>query len=225
MPHQPGRSAGRLVAGLIACLALAGLLALTREWRGPETSSVAAWTTGRYVSQVTDVQPPSPGLRVRVAPDGASMTVQNDTGRVVVVRSYSGEDYLRITADGVQENVRSLSSLLNRAADADAGTPPAPTALAAARTAPPLWRQVSTGSAATWADQRIRWGELEPPPAVQQQPDRSQLILDWSVQLEVGGRSVRVRGVLSWIASTGGPVPADVAVRRSPATTGDDGWR
>lgn len=247
MPHQPGRPAGRLVAALMACLTLAGLLAVTQQWRGPRTAPVSAGTTGRYVSRVTDVQPSSPGLRVRLTPDGAAMTVQNDTGHLVVVRSYSGEAYLRITADGVQENVRSLSSLLNRADGGATDVAPTAVAMAAAQTAPPLWRTVSAESEATWPDQRTRWGGLEPPPAVRQRPDRSQPILDWSVQLEVAGRAVRVRGVLSWIGSADaatasggasdrapGRAPGQASDQaagrsgagdRSPEVTGDDGWR
>jgi hypothetical protein len=178
MPHQPGRAAGRLVTALMACLTLAGLLAVTEQWHGPQTAPASARTTGRYVSQVTDVQPSREGLRVRLTSDGAAMTVQNDTGEVVVVRSYSGEAYLRITADGVQENIRSLSSLLNRADGGATEVAPTATAMAAAQTAPPLWRKVSVEPEATWPDQRTRWGGIEPPPAVQQRPDRSQPILD-----------------------------------------------
>jgi hypothetical protein len=225
MLNQPDRFMGPLVAGLMIVLALAGVLAMIRELQRSDGQPELAPLPGRYSSEVTAVHPLRRGLRVRLSPTGEVMTVENRTGQDVVVLGYSGEAYLRITSAGVLENVRSMMSLLDRAAQPGSKVVLSPSAMAAARTAAPQWRRVSTEPVATWRDRRTHWFGVQPPSSVRQRPDRSQAILDWAVPLEMAGRPVRVLGRLSWIGPTGDRGSMGWAGQGTPGMTGADGWR
>ena len=152
-----------------------------------------------YRSSVTAIEPPVPGLQIVVHDGGESLTLTNRTGRTVTVLSYTGEAYLRITRDGVVENMNSLSSLLNDDL-AIAGLPPK--AADTARRGPPLWRHAADVPSFTWHDHRIHWMTQQRPPVVAADPTHPHRVFDWAIGLTVGDQPVTVLGTLSW---TGAP--------------------
>lgn len=182
------RARGGLAAGLVAAILLllgAGPAAahsgMTKDWQ-------------YYRSVVTAVSPQVPGLTLTLLTDGEQVTLTNDTGKVVEVLGYNGEDYLRIGPDGVEENTASLSAYLNGTLVAT-GVPqqqPAPGA-------PPAWKRVADGTTFAWHDHRTHWMSVSAPPVVAADPRKPHVVFDWTLQLRVGGTPVDVDGRLSWV--------------------------
>ena len=106
-----------LVAGLTALAApiMASASAAPRSGADPDRPY--------YVAAVTAIEPEVPGLAVVVHGAGESITLTNRTGSTVRVIGYSGEDYLRITANRVDENSNSLTAALNSTDGGRAGLP------------------------------------------------------------------------------------------------------
>jgi hypothetical protein len=176
-----------LVLGLVALIAPAATAAAT----DPD----AAY----YRSAVTALEPAVPGLEVVVHGSGDSVTLTNNTDQPVTVIGYSGEDYLRITRTGVEENTNSLTAALNT----DRGRAKLPIRLSA-RSKPlrPVWRTLSAANSFTWSDFRTRWSAEQRPPIVQAEPQRQHQVFSWAMQLKVGKQPTLVRGTLTW---TGAP--------------------
>ena len=152
----------------------------------------------RYRSTITAVAPPVPGLQLSVIQNGESITLTNHTGKTVMVIGYTGEDYLRITPTGVDENINSLSSFLNGSLVIQ-GLPQQLTSNAQQK--PPEWKHVSDTPTFTWHDHRIHWMAQQRPPVVAADPRNPHRVFDWSMDLTVGGTPVTVKGALDWIGT------------------------
>ena len=151
-----------------------------------------------YVSSVVAVEPSAPGLTVTVA-EGGAVTLENRTGREVVVLGYADEPYLRFTDTGmVLRNSAALTTALV------AGRTPGPTA-AADGTPRVTWEHVSHDPRFTWTDVRARWAATERPPVVQQDEHARHRVFDWALNVTVGGQPTLVRGAVDWI---GTPAPS-----------------
>jgi hypothetical protein len=132
---------------------------LVTTWTG-----TAAMAHGRslpdsshYRSTVTAVEPSVPGLVLTVTKAGESLSLTNHAGKMVVVIGYAGEDYLRITSTGVDENIASLSSSLNGSLIIEGLPQPQE------HQQHPQWRHVSNQPTFTWHDHRIHWPNSDLP--------------------------------------------------------------
>jgi hypothetical protein len=183
---------GRVIGAMLV-IVLAALIA-------PSAASAVTNPDAEYYrSVVTAVEPAVPGLEVVVHGSGDSVTLTNNTDRTVTVVGYSGEDYLRITRTGVEENTNSLTAALNT----EQGRVTLPNKLSSrAKPLKPSWRTLSETNTFTWSDFRTRWSAEQRPPIVRADPQRQHQVFSWAMQLKVGKQPTLVRGTLTW---TGAP--------------------
>jgi hypothetical protein len=147
-----------------------------------------------YRSTITAIEPSIPGLVLAVTKAGESVTLTNHTGKTVVVIGYTGEDYLRITPTGVDENIASLSSSLNGSLIIEG----LPQEKEQANQQRPKWRHVSDQPTFTWHDHRIHWMAQQRPPVVAADPHHAHKVFAWKIPLTVNGEPVTVKGELDW---------------------------
>jgi hypothetical protein len=151
--------------------------------------------TSNYRTEITDIAPPVKGLHVGLADIGGTLELTWNGAGTLVVEGYEGEPYLRITPDGVDRNLRSPATYLNR--DRYASTTPPATADAAA---PPEWEHISDEPTVRWHDHRTHWMDRIPPAEVLSHRDRTTVIFPrWEVPMSVDGTSVVVAGRLQWV--------------------------
>ncbi len=198
---RSGVRRGRRLAGAACAVGLAALGAVL----GTVLAAQPAWAhsqtlpdSGLYSSRVTSITPPVQGLTIDLVRNGESVTLTNHTGKTVVVLGYTGEQYLRITPTGVEENVNSLSSFLNGSLVIQ-GLPQQLASNAQQKT--PLWKHVSDTPAFTWHDHRIHWMSDQRPPVVAADPRNPHHVFDWSMAMTVGGDPVTVKGTLDWVGA------------------------
>jgi len=158
----------------------------------------------RYRSTVTAVEPAIPGLIPTISGDDDLLTLTNHTGATVLVIGYAYDDYLRISPAGVDENVASLTSSMNRSLATEGKSPPNPEPKPPNQQQPD-WRHVSDQPTFTWHDHRTHWMADQPPPTVDADPTHPHKIFDWAVPLTVDGEPVLIKGTLNW---TGLPGPS-----------------
>jgi hypothetical protein len=189
----------RIAAGLLSVAAVTMVL-LTALAAGADASRRVALGTNSakpstdvryYRSSVSAIQPAVPGLTVTAQGDG-SVSLTNDTGKTVTVLGYAHEPYLRITAHGVDENLNSLSAVLN---DNVSRALPLGTTTDDDR---PRWRHVDDGSTVIWRDYRTRWGSAQRPAIVTADPHHPHVVSGWTLQLTVDGRPVLAKGIVEW---------------------------
>lgn len=180
---------------------------LTLLWAEPAAAhSIGGIEATNYRTEITAISPSVPGLTIRLRGLGRTVEVRNRTQEDVIVLGYQDEPYLRVGPSGVFENRRSPSLFQDEvtADDPDAllQLPPDADPLA-----PPDWRRRSGGDTVSWSDNRVVWGEADPP-AVRADPGRAQTVVSrWVVPLEKGPNreSIVVTGRIAWI-----PGPAAV---------------
>jgi hypothetical protein len=155
------------------------------------------------VSELQGVRPPAEGLDLEVTGGDRFLAMTNGTGKVVVVRGYDDEPYLRFLPSRVVEvNSRSPSKYANEDRYALRPVPPQ-----ANSDAPPRWQAVSRDGSYRWFDHRIHLMEKGTPPQVKDESKRTK-IFDWSVPLTVGGQGANALGTLEWVpASSSGTSP------------------
>ena len=177
---------------------LAPFVALTVPLLLAATASPAAahGSPGNYVTVITSVQPEMPGLVVAAEPDGSYLTIDNRTGRTLIVIGYEHEAYLKITAHGVWKNTRSPTTVVNEGGD-ESHLPEGVTA-----DATPAWVEVSPANTYRYHDHRIDWMGDGRPAAVAASVNRPHLIKSWAIELLVDGTPVTINGTLRW-APTG----------------------
>lgn len=129
------------------------------------------------------------------------LLVRNDGEDEVAVPGYTGEPYLCIGPDGVWRNENSVATYLN----ADRyGETTVPSGIGG--DAEPRWEQVSREGVYAWHDHRIHWMATTDPPVVQTDPASRHLVNEWTVPVEIGGRSAEVAGELYWVPGSS-PLP------------------
>ncbi|MGI5237341.1 hypothetical protein [Dactylosporangium sp. CA-139066] len=125
-----------------------------------------------YVVRVESVS--VPGVVVQAVEGGARLELTNRSGRDVVVLGLQGEEFLRITGRGVEENRKAPTWFASRSISGSGSGGDAAAA--------PEWHRISTEARVRWHDERAR--EL---------PARA-----WSVPLLVDGREAGiVRGTVA----------------------------
>lgn len=191
-PVRPPAGARLLVAALLALLAVP-LLATPASAHGASGRESSNWLT-----TLTSPVRPAPGVTVRLVESGARLELTSTESEVLVLGD-DGEPYLRVGPDGVLTNSRSPARVRN-ATLADPGGLPGGTDPAAE----PVWERTSDEPTARWYDSRTRWTAPQPPHEVQAEPDRRQVVREWSVPVTQAGAPVAVAGTLAWVP---GPSP------------------
>jgi hypothetical protein len=154
-----------------------------------------------YSSTITSIAPPDPALHIRVLDADDRLELWVDGDRIVIVRGYENEPYLRFSPDGVYRNTRSPATYLN---DDRFGNVRLPTNVDPA--APPEWHRVAAGGQAyDWHDHRIHWMSPSYPPAVAADTSRPHHVFDWVVTGTIDGRPLHVRGSLDYSPPRGQP--------------------
>jgi hypothetical protein len=183
-------------------LAAAGVLACFTVLLAADPASahgVGGVQPSNFETRVLSMKPRVAGIEVRSVDLGDRLELTNTTGQPVIVVGYNHEPYLRVGPRGVFENVRSPAVYLNKTRLITREVPKSADA-----NATPRWRRVSTSTTARWHDHRAHWMGRNDPPAVQRDPGRRQVVQRFTVVLEQGSRTIRVRGDLLWVP---GPSP------------------
>jgi hypothetical protein len=146
-----------------------------------------------------EVSPPEPGVQVQVLNYDDRLQLINRSGKMVVVRGYGGEPYIRVLSDGtVEVNKNSPSFYLNQDRYANVDVPPA-----AKKGARPAWNVVDKTGRYEWHDHRIHYMARGVPSQVKDRNKRTR-IFTWKVPIDVGGKRAMLRGDLFWQPQTGG---------------------
>ncbi|MGZ8694773.1 MAG: hypothetical protein ACXWYS_04980 [Gaiellaceae bacterium] len=155
-----------------------------------------------FESTVTGYTPAIKGIDAVMLGGDDRMVLHNNTGKVLIIKGYQGEPYLRFSPDAVYQNDRSEAVFLN--ADRYANVQVPPTASAKAK---PQWEKVLPGHAFTWHDHRVHWMSPILPPAVQKDPGARHHVFNWKIPATLDGKPVTIRGTLDYVPppSSGGP--------------------
>jgi len=146
-----------------------------------------------YVSTVSALEPNILGVNALVLGGDDRLRISNYSGKTILILGYQGEPYLRLDEAGVFANTLSPAAHLNRFRR------PRPLKPGVADpTAPPRWRRVARGVAYEWHDHRVHWTGHDPPPGVQEHPDRIQRIFKWRVPGLADGKRFAVTGFLGY---------------------------
>jgi hypothetical protein len=161
--------------------AAAGVLAVVLQGGPASAHGADAPVAVNYVVRVGSVS--VAGVTVRPVEGGARLELVNRSGRDVVVLGLQGEEFLRVDAQGVEENRRSPTWFASRSVASRSGSG---TATGGDAAAAPEWHRVAAEPRVRWHDERAR--EL---------PARA-----WSVPLLVDAREPGiVRGTVEASAS------------------------
>jgi hypothetical protein len=152
---------------------------------------------GDYTSTVTNVNPPTDAISVKVVGGDGFLSLTVQPGHEVIVKGYAGGPWLRVRADGVvEENQLSPATFLNAKRYGTTSAPPNVTADTELYS-PPQWKQVGSGGEFAWHDHRIHWMSPDNPPGA----TRGEVLPQynpWRVALTVDGKPVEVDGTLTW---------------------------
>jgi hypothetical protein len=137
--------------------------------------------------------------------DGLQLTVQNfddniqlvnRTGKVVVVKGYEGEPYLRFNPDGrVEVNLNSPAYYLNEDRLGDVSLPER-----ADPDAAPQWSEVDDSGTWSWHDHRSHYMAEGIPPQVKDESVVTR-IFDYTIPMTIGGTPAKASGTLTWVGS------------------------
>jgi hypothetical protein len=147
-----------------------------------------------YKTVLLHVSPHVPGVRFRVVDLGDKLQVTNETSHDVTVLGYDDEPYLRVGPRGVFENVHSPATYLNKSLTLTQQPPKT-----ANSSAPPEWRQVSSGDTARWHDHRAHFMGGEAPPDVQRDPSSRHVVGQWTVTMRTEGETIHAVGRLVYV--------------------------
>jgi hypothetical protein len=181
-------------------LALAGVVQLGAA--GP--ASAHAVGTGpvasNYRTIVRGIEPPIPGVSVRVVDGGNQLELTNRGARELTLLGYENEPYLRIGPNGVFENERSPSTFSNRSTTAPAQIPAEFSA-----DAQPDWKRISSRPVAVFHDHRAHWSGGADPAAVQRARGTRQTVTpNWQIPIKAGDQTSILSGSIEWVP---GPSP------------------
>ncbi len=187
-----------LRAGLV--LALAGMVQVGSA--GPAFAHAVGGgpAASNYRTSVRGIEPPIPGVSVRVVDGGNQLELTNHGAQEVTLLGYENEPYLRVGPAGVFQNQRSPSTFSNRSTTAPGQIPAEFSA-----DAQPDWRRISSRPVVVFHDHRAHWSGGADPPAVQRARGRRQTVTpDWQVPIKVGDKTSILSGSIEWVP---GPSP------------------
>jgi hypothetical protein len=183
----------------LAAACAAGVLAVLVTGAPAAAHSGETATSTAYHSRLVSVSPSVSGARLELVRHGTHVQVTRSGAREVVVLGYQGEPYLKLTADGVYASATSATSYVNEILDPR--TRPAGSAASGsgASGSGALWHRIATGPQYRWHDHRTHWIGTALPPAAQADPAHEHRITNWTIGLEVDGRSVTAAGTLDYL--------------------------
>ena len=186
---------------LLAAFALAAVLVAP----GAE----AHYNTARlgYRSKVVAVKPAIPGVRLRVLFGDDQISLNNGSGKTIVIEGYNGEPYLRFSRDGIYVNNNSPSVYLNL--DRYAKTKPPKSANPNAR---PKWEKLISGHIWAWHDHRAHWMSTIPPPQISAAPRKPHHIWNWKVPATANGKRFFIDGSLDYVPPPKKSFPVTLAI-------------
>jgi hypothetical protein len=167
---------------------------------GPAAAHVIGTGTeaSNYRTVIRGIDQGTPGISVRTVA-GGQLELTNRSAKEVVVLGYRMEPYLRIGPAGVFENQRSPSTYTNRFRTAPAEIPSEFDPKAS-----PEWRRIGDGPSAAWHDHRSHLTGPDPS-AVKASPSTPHVVVpDWRIPLVQDGRTMVIRGSITWVP---GPSP------------------
>jgi hypothetical protein len=155
-----------------------------------------------FKSTITSYTPATKGISAVMQGGDDRIVLHNDTGKVLIIKGYSGEPYLRFSPNAVYMNDHSPAVYLNSDRYANVQVPPTATAKAK-----PQWEKILPGHAFTWHDHRVHWMSPILPPAVQKDPKATHHIFDWTIPATLDGKPLKIHGTLSYVPppSAGSP--------------------
>jgi hypothetical protein len=194
---MPSRVAVR--AALLAALTLVALVVLAapasaHTISGPKPSNYRSW--------IVSIDPPMPGVSVRVVDLGSQIELTNRTGSEAIVLGYVGEPYLRVGPDGAFENIHSEATYVNKGRKG--GT--VPEGVDTASDAKPEWRKISDGNSVRWHDHRAHWMSDQPPSQVQKDDGRFYQLSKQPIPVVHDGTRSEVVVELDWVPGPSGIV-------------------
>src|SRR4051794_41115479 len=147
--------------------------------------------SSNFRTAVASVAPQLPRVSVQAGVDGSYIELTNTGSSPVVVYGYEQEPYLRVNADGVEENTLSPATYLNESLQV--GSVPSGVDPKAA----PVWHRVADGPTYRWHDHRVHWANAFLPPAVQSAPDKPHVVSNWTIRA-VGTQPFTITGTVAW---------------------------
>ena len=147
-----------------------------------------------FKSTVTSLTPATKGIKAIMLGGDDRMVLHTDTGKVLIIKGYSGEPYLRFSPDAVYLNDHSPAVYLNSDRYANVQVPPA-----ASASAKPQWEKILPGHAFTWHDHRVHWMSPILPPAVQRDPGTTHHVFDWTIPATLDGKPLTIHGTLNYV--------------------------
>jgi len=159
-----------------------------------------------FLSEITSIAPAIPGVTGVVLSRDDQIELDNAQGATFTVLGYEGEPYLRFSKDGISVNLHSPARYLNSDRFAQVSLP----ADANAKLAP-KWDVLTLGKRWSWHDHRIHWMSTILPPAAKADPQRSHLVFDWTIPVQVAGAvagtgagTSTIAGKLTYVPPQGG---------------------
>jgi hypothetical protein len=207
-PDPPGRPQGvpRTPPGHAWLLRAALVLALAATVQVGTAGPASAHAVGigpaasNYRTNVRGIEPPIPGVSVRVVDGGNQLELTNRGSQEITLLGYENEPYLRVGPNGVFENERSPSTFSNRSTTAPRQIPAGFSA-----SARPDWRRISSQPVAIFHDHRAHWSGRADPAAVRRARGTRQTVTpDWQVPIRVGDKLSILSGSIEWVP---GPSP------------------
>jgi hypothetical protein len=149
-----------------------------------------------FRSEITGFSPDSRAdgveLAVRNFDDGLELV--NRSGKVVVVKGYDGEPYLRFDPSGdVRVNLNSPAHYLNQDRFADVELPDRADADAS-----PEWKRIDDTGVAYWHDHRSHYMGEGVPAQVEDESVETK-VFDYRIPMTVDGAPVAAVGTLTWV--------------------------
>lgn len=171
-------------------VAAAGLLALLLA---PGASAHYGTAKLGYRSSVVAVKPRIPGLQFKVLYGDDLLSLENRSGKTVLIKGYSGEPYLRFSPDGIYVNVNSPAGYLNQDRYGKATVPKSATPKAR-----PGWEKLAGAKVWAWHDHRIHFMSPDLPPQIKEEPRKPHHVFDWKVPATAAGKRFLVAGSLDY---------------------------
>jgi hypothetical protein len=153
-----------------------------------------------FRTRIVSIEPPAPGVSLRVVDLGAELELTNRTSADVVVLGYEGEPYLRIGPDGVFENTHSGATYLNESLQGGV----IPEGVAVGADVAPEWRKVSGAQHYRWHDHRAHWMQSGRPPQVAAAPDAFHALSTGHVRFVHDGTTSDAMIALDWVPGPSG---------------------
>ena len=151
-----------------------------------------------FRSEITSISPAAlaEGLEMSVKNFDDNIELVNRTGKVVLIKGYDGEPYVRFDPDGlVVVNLNSPAYYLNEDRLGDVALPDRADSQAA-----PDWEEVDDTGTWSWHDHRSHYMSEGVPPQVSDESVVTK-VFDYTIPMSIDGVPVEASGTLTWVGS------------------------